>query len=130
MFPDHSRIRDRQHGIRQERSSSPFSSRRGVVKESSRSPAQVGSRTHKMSRSPVLEEEPERGVKTMVFWSSIPESAPASLRQGKRKLVHCSIPGWGEVLNMKKHIEQEDATAVFDYYQHPSLKLTAVGLSV
>ena len=61
----------------------------------------------------------------MVFWSSRPESAPASLRQGKRKLVPCSIPGCGEeVFNMKKHIEQDHAPAVFDYYQHPSMELT------
>ena len=54
----------------------------------------------------------------MVFWSSRPESAPASLRQGKRKLVPCSKPGCGEeVFNMKKHIEQDHAPAVFDYYQ-------------
>ena len=63
------------------------------MKESSRRPAQGGSRSQKRSRSPVPEEEPERGVKMMVFWSSRPESAPASLRQGKRKLVPCSIPG-------------------------------------
>ena len=42
--PDHSPIRDRQHGNRQERSSSPFRSRKGEIKESSRRPAQVGSR--------------------------------------------------------------------------------------
>ena len=122
--PDHSSIRDRQHGNRQERSSSPFCSRREVVKESSRRPAQVGSRRQKRSRSSVPEEEPERGVKTMVFWSSKPESAPASLRQSKRKLVPCSILGCREVFNMKKHIEQDYAPAVFDYYQHPSLELT------
>ena len=117
--------RPSRRGNRQEKSSSPFRSRRGEIKESSRSPAQVGSHSQKRSRSPVPEEEPERGVKTMVFWSSRPESAPASLRQGKRKLVPCSIPGCGEeVFNMKEHIEQDHAPAVFDYYQHPSMELT------
>ena len=44
---------------------------------------------------------------------------------GDSVLVPCSIPGCGEeVFNMKKHIEQDHALAVFDYYQHPSLELT------
>ena len=43
---------------------------------------------------------------------------------GHRSLVKCSIPGYSsEVFFLKKHIEEEHAPAIFDYYQVESERL-------
>ena len=64
-------------------------------------------------------------TQTLIFGASgKDEPARPRMLYGHRSLVKCSIPGYSsEVFFLKKHIEDEHAPAIFNYYQVESERL-------